>query len=326
MAALCNQAALGHGRINPLTALTLYKSITLPSALYGCELWVQLSSIQKLMLERMQRYCCKLIQGLGRQTRSDICVKMLGLSSIQSHIEGVKMKFFRRITALPTDCTSKEILIRRLFQARLLHSQSSGFAAEIIELLQKYSLTWCLDNFLEECQIPDKFVWKRIVNCSVRDEDKLLYEKSTKDDLDFRRFHCIHPDIHTPNPVWKVAKSNSSMLETCLLVAKIVACPIGVDDILCEFCGKLFKDKVEHYVCLCSRTSEERDGFWDTVNNRLSIDMAGYLYNLEDSDFINILLGGPCGLFQNDESHIEFLKVSYYFLAKLINKIPLMKL
>ena len=43
----------------PLTAKHIYKSIALPKALYGCEVWSQLSPTQLSTLERAHRFCVK---------------------------------------------------------------------------------------------------------------------------------------------------------------------------------------------------------------------------------------------------------------------------
>ena len=56
----------GLGSLNPHTLLKLYKSIVLPSALFGCELWNNITDTESIMLERMQCLCAKMIQKIGR--------------------------------------------------------------------------------------------------------------------------------------------------------------------------------------------------------------------------------------------------------------------
>ena len=57
--------------LNPLTSSNLLKLIVYPRSLYGCELWNHSTESQLLQLERMQRFCIKLIQGFPKRTRSD---------------------------------------------------------------------------------------------------------------------------------------------------------------------------------------------------------------------------------------------------------------
>ena len=156
MRSICKQAALGDGKINPLTAVKLYKVITLPSALFGCEVWTGLSHVEKDMLERLQRFCVKVIQNLPRQTRSNICCQMLGLHSVEGYIDNIKLKFFRRVITLKSSCTSKQILLRRIFQASFLKDFSSGFGKEVIELCEKYNLGEYLNSVIEGTPLPDK--------------------------------------------------------------------------------------------------------------------------------------------------------------------------
>ena len=323
MSAICNQAALGQGKLNPLTALRLYKSITIPSALFGCEVWTHLSNTENCMLERMQRYCSKLIQGLSRKTRSEICCKMLGLQSVEGYIDSAKMKFFRRIAALPSDCVSKQILIRRLFQAHLIPNMYSGFADELVHMLKKYNLSWALESFLCDGTIPQKIPWKKLINNNVRYVEYKLFTDNTEDDPDFDRFRRIHPDINQPSPVWQVARYHPTMLSSCLKVAKVIASVPNKDELLCEFCGKMFVDQVVHYVCDCCYTRTERDVFWDIMHDNVDIEICADLFNLEDSDLVDVILGGPYQHIDTIELHVEFLCIAFNFICKLMDKVSL---
>ena len=53
---LVNSGLHPHG-LNPLTFLTIYKSVVLPKALYGCELWSSLSLANITQLECSHRFC-----------------------------------------------------------------------------------------------------------------------------------------------------------------------------------------------------------------------------------------------------------------------------
>ena len=95
----------------PLTAKHIYKSIVLPKALYGCEVWSQLSPTQLSTLERAHRFCVKFMQSLPRNTDTDVTLSLLGLNSIELEIDYRKMVFWGR---LPSDCTIKQIFMHRL--------------------------------------------------------------------------------------------------------------------------------------------------------------------------------------------------------------------
>ena len=67
---------------SPLTLLTIYKSIGLPKALYGCELWNSAPPSHLDKLERSHRLCAKAIQGLLLSTSTDVALGALGLLPI----------------------------------------------------------------------------------------------------------------------------------------------------------------------------------------------------------------------------------------------------
>jgi len=68
--------------IHPLTCKRLYESLVLPAALYGCEVWNNLTANQILKLERAHRQCIKHMQSLPLQTRTDVALSALGILPI----------------------------------------------------------------------------------------------------------------------------------------------------------------------------------------------------------------------------------------------------
>jgi hypothetical protein len=73
--------------ITPKSSVRIYKSIILSSAMYGCEVWYGLAGSEIIELERMQRFCCKMMQGLPKRTRSDMCTSLLGLYHMHVFID-----------------------------------------------------------------------------------------------------------------------------------------------------------------------------------------------------------------------------------------------
>jgi hypothetical protein len=321
MASLYKQDKFGQGNLNPLTGLKLYKTIVMPSSLFGCELWTELSNTEILMLERMQRFCAKVIQKLGRQTRSNICCKMLALPSLKSYIDGAKLKFWHRISQLKSTAVSQRILLQRLFQAKLLPEITHGFAEEIIEICNSYKLEWFCENYINNGQMPDKIPFKNIVKISILEEENERYQRETENDEDFIRFHKVHPNIARPSPLWQISKAHPYMLDRCYNAARIIAYPnVSADPILCEFCGQFFKDSVMHYVVNCGHTYNEREQFWDIVLNELGVVPAANLNTLEDDELVTVILGGPSQFFSTVNLHMDFVKISINFLNKVMKK------
>jgi hypothetical protein len=69
--------------LNPLVCAKLICQACYSKALYGCESWGELSKTETLMLERTHRYICKIIQGLPKLTRSDMCLSLIGWYTIK---------------------------------------------------------------------------------------------------------------------------------------------------------------------------------------------------------------------------------------------------
>ena len=70
---------------------------------------------------------------------------------------------------------------------------------------------------------------------------------------------------------------------------------------------------------------KDRDDFWDIIINRLDVNQNVLLFSLDDDDFLNVLLGGPCEIFGCAEEHIEFLSISFNYLYKVSKKCNLIQ-
>ena len=308
----------GLGSLNPLTLLKLYKSIVLPSALFGCELWNSLSETEWVMLERMQRFCAKCMQKLGRQTRSDMCCPMLGLFSIRSYIDKLKLGFVRRLCALPGHAVSKQIFLQRYFQ----HTMSSigtveitGFSNDICKLLKKYDLlNFFEDTYLQYGEISPKPVWKKICWLGIRQRELIEYENRTEHDNDFINFRVIQPDVTKPNRIWEVAAKYPQLSAKCYTAAKCICRPVLEDTHLCEHCGRLYTDRVKHICCICDKYHDQRELFWNNLTNDFDVTVSAYMFNLEDEHFVNTLLGAPIPIPLQDDTVMSLIICFFNFL------------
>lgn len=73
--------------LNPICGASLWRTVGQPTALYGCELWNNLTINEINSLERSQRFNAKRIQGLDWNTRSEAATGSLGLWSMEGQIE-----------------------------------------------------------------------------------------------------------------------------------------------------------------------------------------------------------------------------------------------
>ncbi len=75
---------------------------------------------------------------------------------------------------------------------------------------------------------------------------------------------------------------------------------------MCKYCGCLNEDMLLHFAMHCPKRKEVRDDMWDIMIDKLDVDQSVYLLSLEDNEFLNILMGGPCEIFECVEDHIDF--------------------
>ena len=100
--------------LNPITSLHIYNSVVLPKALYGCELWCNLSPKHILPLERAHRFCLKFMQNLPRNTKSEVALNLIASKPIEVEIDRRKLIFFEQLCNLPSHLRVKELFIHRM--------------------------------------------------------------------------------------------------------------------------------------------------------------------------------------------------------------------
>ena len=311
--------------LNPIVCAKIIRQVCYPKALYGCELWGKLSDTETLMLERTHRYVCKFIQNLPRLTRTDMCLSLIGWNTIDAYICEKKLLFFGRICNLPQTAISLRILVRRLFslQYTMYANRTLGFTSDCVNILQKYNLTNFLDVFLANGPFPPIQIWKRIVRNEIQTKELADWNQRLCDDNDFRCFRQIHKTLQ-PHPAWTVALNNPHLRKHAHYVVSL-CCLINDKDstILCEKCGKMFKDPCIHAITSCDHLSDIRDEFWTEIISINPIMFSVFLGAKNDDELCFTLLSCQTDFDLDDENMNIFqtLCVSYvYKLCKTFNR------
>ena len=86
----------------------MYRKVILPSLLYGCELWNELSVTDTKKLSQLQHFFVKDMQGFETRTRSDMSESMLGLLEIVREIDKRKLLFFCKLCHLQPATNTKK--------------------------------------------------------------------------------------------------------------------------------------------------------------------------------------------------------------------------
>ncbi len=186
--------------LNPLTSTKLYKKIIVPTTLYGCELWNDVTQSDINTITRHQHKIVKKIQGFPVRTRSDICESMLGLQRLSAEIDKRKLVFLHKIMSLQSTSVSRNIFFRKLFWFLSgSPAVSRGFIPDVCNLLCRYRLTHILQLHVN---LPSKYVWKHQVQSAVNSQESELWRQRLSTDCNFVRFRKLHTAI-VPCILWK---------------------------------------------------------------------------------------------------------------------------
>ena len=161
---------MGSQTLHPLTVTSLYSKVVIPTVLYRCEMWNNLSKKDLCNLQIFQHFVVKHIQVMHRRTRSDMCETMLDLPRLTVVVEERKFMFLQKLCQIEPNILSKQIFTFRLFQCLLiLDRKQLGFIPDIIGILQKYSLSSHHMNYIFTGNFPSNFSWKNSINNAIND-------------------------------------------------------------------------------------------------------------------------------------------------------------
>lgn len=140
---------IGSPYLNPLTIAHIYKTVVIPSMLYGCELWNNLSAKDAQRLHVFQHSVCK-----TAQTRSDICESLFGVYPISSEIDKRKLIFLGWLCLLNYEILADRIFLTRHFsflenlsKYQLGFIPTFWFCWQNITSKNFYNSGWILEHF-----------------------------------------------------------------------------------------------------------------------------------------------------------------------------------
>ena len=148
--------------LNPLKWKRIYETIVLPKALHGCELWSNMSQTDMLLLERSHRLCLKIMQGIGRYTRTYITVNFLGSLNVQFEIEKRKTSLLGKLCRLDPHFAVKRLFLHRLINHYLFHQLRTGFIVDVFRILEEYDLGYVLSEYITSGTFQSRHSWKKI--------------------------------------------------------------------------------------------------------------------------------------------------------------------
>ena len=305
---------------NPITSFHLYRSIVLPKGLYGAELWNCLSPSQEETLERAHRFCIKLIQGLPKQTRSVIALGLIGSNPIISEIDRKKIIFLGQLCRLPPGAIHKQLFNHRLFSVLHASGVQYGFIPDILRILDKYSLSYVLDEYIQSGQFMSKFSWNRLVKTKINMNVENQWCEKISNDASLQPFLQIHRK-YEPCVFWTFCKKNYKYKKYCQATVKMLSLLFfhSQSTLYCKTCGQNYNcSPSEHLILYCNKNENIRMKLWETLIVRFGNTFYRWFISLSPFDQIVALLSTFDGVIVDEKDNQILMRVIIFTLYRML--------
>ena len=269
----------------------------------------------------MHHFAAKRFQNLGTRTRSLTALGMLGWPSIHAYIHYRQLNFLGRLCRLVQSSSIKKVFLFRLSTWRDTDSQT-GYIPMVNSLLEKYSLTLYIKEYLSTGNFPSKGDWKRTTLKVILQTETTQKEQSLSGHLEQCRLkdwltgshpmpHCKQQQFRI-GPVhlaWKIWDTKYNARVQLAQLVKLFCVPNYSQAKVCPYCNMQYCDVITHYICSCIKYAEVREDFWKYITENLPIKLGAYLHNIPDWAFTVVILSGvipQCDGCPVDISDIQF--------------------
>ena len=306
--------------LNPLTSKRIYNSIVLPKALYGCELWSSLNKKQIMSLERAHRFCIKFMQSLPKYTSTDVSLALIGMYPIEAEIDYKKLIFLGQLCRLPGGYRAKEIFTHRLIHFNESPAKKLGFFPDIFRILNKYSVSQVLNEYIQTGVFPNKVAWKNIVRSKINalhTDDMLIRINSSE--LVSRIVH-LHSGLSSyPHAFWILCREHPRYKKYAHVAVRLIGLMFcGRWRSPCHICGENVVSITEHVLLFCRSNSYFRTELWQKLIKRFGLAFYIEYISLSVSEQVNALLSGFSNMLQLESDRFDSMKLFLKALKLLI--------
>ena len=261
--------------MTPISASTLYWSVCVPKLTYA----YQIMDIPAEALNLAECYHAKLaktIQGLPEQASNLGAVASIGWMSLKGYIDMITLLYFMRMINLPTDC-----IYKRIFILRYCHhiygepGKHLGPVKEFIDLCKEYDLLDIIKAAVEECVIPSKNEWKKLVKDKIWKMENRNWQIKSTLYTTLAVIKNVLPQIEIIS-WWRHAQENPAETKKCRSVMKLLldchqlkSCRYrhneGASDPFCDYCQCRVIENPSHVLFECDGNADIRKDLWDKV-------------------------------------------------------------
>ena len=327
MASLVNVGARPNA-LNPICGGKLWLTIGIPAALYGCELWNNLTTNEILAIEKCQRFNAKRLQGLPKNTRSEAVTGSLGLWSMEGQIDKVKLVYFGRLCNINASLISKQIFVGRLFSYLSDPSkQRLGLIPDTIRILEKYNLISYLMAYKNELIFPSKREWKKLVHKEIMEYEMQKWKYGMRNKEELAVYQEIHRNLEPLN-LWRLAKKHPNQKTSIMMLVNIMCGNVPpifnswtyIDGTRrCAFCQLQVTNVNFHFIMTCRNFNEWRNNLWDELMDKLQTEHLARIYSLDETDLYKTIISGETpGLNNYQTFDNEFCLIVVKHIRKLV--------
>ncbi|CAC5402883.1 unnamed protein product [Mytilus coruscus] len=285
--------------MNSITNTIIWKRIVLPTALYLCELWGQLTFAETRMLAQTQRYFVRFVLGLDKRSPTDSCTSTVGLWYIQGLIDKFKLLFLGRLFRANSNTTHKQLFTVRLNQLLLGESDKRSITYDLIKTLIKYAMHSFLESYMDDLYISDKKLSSKIVKQSI----EIREENNWKSSIQSRPELCRYYEIQNRLSIHRLLRLAVVYLHlNYKLLVMVKLGSIAIKDGQCSLCGCYSTDVVQHLILYCEKLLDERNNMFYRIVDVLPVQESVRFFQQDDSDIIVALLGGITDFMQSVNS------------------------
>ena len=315
--AYCAPKGISCKNTHPCALLRLYKSVVLPTVLYGCEMWTNLKSMDIQALNKFQHFIIKHILDLKTVTRSDMCQSILGVYPILSYIDQRKLYFLQKMCSLSNVYQTKKIFLYRLFSYLIdTERKQYGFIPDIMNILFQYKLSEYILDFVLEGFFPSKQVWKNIVILAVQEHQRSEWLIRISNDTDFIRFRNIHNEVEVAR-FWTKSSSAVEIRNSYMITKLITEIPNNAQSI-CEICNREYLDFYRHVCCNCTCRLWLEEALWVIITENFDLDVFLELSVCDEEELYQILLGRLPETEMTSVDYKQFMMLCHTYIVQCL--------
>ncbi len=268
--------------MNPIIGSKMYWAVSMPSMLYGAEIWDLMDSdIYKF--EKAHRQMAKSIQGVPTHIADGACLATLGWVSVESWVDRRRLIFLWNTLDLQMENLYKQCVLKRLCQLRTWRSdvQPKGPVHKMYETCHKYGLQDILHNMMDSGVMMGKAEWKRVISNRIMEREYYIWWCSVHLYVSLGIYRAVISGISLCW-WWSLANDFPSIRQYCRSVVRVImgGCvwykTTQENDDVCIAC-RLAKDSVEHFLYSCTALNRER---LDLLHEASMYVKSNILYNV----------------------------------------------